>query len=68
MSREESEKRHLAVADFIEIRPVPGRDWFCSSFDRGFGEKFFVSGKVRALFLHLNCNPTFSSHSKASFK
>ncbi|RUP47039.1 glycosyl hydrolase family 85-domain-containing protein [Jimgerdemannia flammicorona] len=39
-------KRHLAIADFVSARPAPGTQWVWSSFDRGFGDKFFVGGKL----------------------
>lgn len=34
------------ISDTIAVHPVPGLDWFVSSFDRGFGNRFYYRGKV----------------------
>ncbi|CAO0798167.1 unnamed protein product [Mucor circinelloides] len=33
------------IADTVAIIPVPGKDWFVTTFDRGFGKRFYHRGR-----------------------
>lgn len=34
------------IADILSTITAPGIDWFVTTFDRGFGERFYYKGKV----------------------
>lgn len=34
------------IADVVSAYPAPGKDWFVTTFDRGFGKRFYYRGKV----------------------
>lgn len=34
------------ISDVVAVHPIPGLDWFVTSFDRGFGNRFYYRGKV----------------------
>ena len=34
------------IADTVAVIPAPGKDWFATTFDRGFGNRFYHRGKV----------------------
>lgn len=34
------------IADTVAVIPAPGKDWFVTTFDRGFGKRFYHRGKV----------------------
>lgn len=34
------------IADTVTVNPVPGKNWFVTAFDRGFGSRFYYRGKV----------------------
>ncbi|GAN08703.1 cytosolic endo-beta-N-acetylglucosaminidase isoform X1 [Mucor ambiguus] len=33
------------IADTVALIPAPGKDWFVTTFDRGFGKRFYYRGK-----------------------
>jgi hypothetical protein len=35
------------ISDTVSIISVPGKEWFSTNFDRGFGERFYYRGKVK---------------------